>query len=447
MIRVDPQPQNAKRREHGQPNRDCQHTARTRARQSRDGLQWRQKVLLVRRLSRLGFHEREQRRHQDERDHEIDHDPDCRSHAERPHGHDVARREREHAERRRRARAKQWRRQVRDRRLERLFYTPVPPLLVPVLHDVHVVGNRQHDDERHEHARQDVEAETHQRVEAKSPEQADEHGKHRQQRLAPRPKGEVDRQHREEQDRWGELALVVERDAIVGLADLEAAVVVGADPSGQPWIDDVVDLLDDAGADLVDAILVEADDDRRRRAIFRDEVTANEVVLESAAADVSRVAGGEAVEQWTDVETAILGIAALQRLDDRRRGQAVDSLNGVDALDVAGDRLDRLQRVAGKQSIGRIGLERDDQRARAAKLRPKALVVAIDRVVLREPRGNVVVDLRDVRARRQGERANHDEDRQRKAPAIDPAGKRVTHLLMVLSSSRRLKSASFKPTL
>ena len=238
---------------------------------------------------------------------------------------------------------------MRDRRLERLLDVPVPPLLVPVLHDVHVVGNRQHDDERHEHAREDVEAETHQRVEAKRPEQADEHGEHRQQRLAPRPKGEVDRQNREEQDRRGELALVVERDAIVGLADLEAAVVVGADASGQPWIDDVVDLLDDAGADLVDAVLVEADDDRRRRAIFRDEVTADEVVLESAAPDVGRVAGGEAVEQWTDLETAILGIAALQRLDDRGGGQAVDSLNGVDALDVAGDRLDRLQRVAGRR--------------------------------------------------------------------------------------------------
>ena len=63
-----------------------------------------------------------------------------------------------------------------------------------------------------------------------------------------------------EQDRRRELALVVERDAVVGLADLEAAVVVGADARRQLRIDDVVDLLDDAAADVVDAVLVEADD-------------------------------------------------------------------------------------------------------------------------------------------------------------------------------------------
>ena len=113
--------------------------------------------------------------------------------------------------------------------------------------------------------------------------------------------------NREEQDRRRELALVVERDAVVGLADLEAAVVVGAHARRQLGIDDVVNLLDDAGADLVDAILVEADDDRRRRAILGDEVAADQVVLEGAAPDVSRIARGEVLEQRPDFEPAFVG--------------------------------------------------------------------------------------------------------------------------------------------
>ena len=40
-----------------------------------------------------------------------------------------------------------------------------------------------------------------------------------------------------------------------------------------------MDLLDDAGADVVDAILVEADNDRGDRRVFGDEVAANEIVL------------------------------------------------------------------------------------------------------------------------------------------------------------------------
>ena len=146
----------------------------------------------MRRLRRLRLHEREQRRHQDERDHEIDHDADRRPDAERPDRDDAARRERQHAERRRRARAEERRRQVRDRRLERVLDVAVPPLLVPVLHDVHVVGDGEHDDERDEHAGEDVVAEPHQRVEAERPEQADEDREHRQQGLAPRAERQVD---------------------------------------------------------------------------------------------------------------------------------------------------------------------------------------------------------------------------------------------------------------
>ena len=56
---------------------------------------------------------------------------------------------------------------------ERLLPVGVPPLLVPVLHDVHVVGNREDDDERHDHAGEDVVGEAEQRIEAERPEHAD----------------------------------------------------------------------------------------------------------------------------------------------------------------------------------------------------------------------------------------------------------------------------------
>ena len=360
----------------------------------------------MRRFGRLGLHEREQRRHQDDRDHEIHHDPDRRADAKRPHGDDAARRERQHPECRRRTRAKERRHQVRDRGLERMLRIHRwPPLLVPVLHDVHIVGNGQHDDERHEHAREHVVAVPHERVQAERPEERDEDGEHRQHRLAPGAEREVDRQNREEQDRRRELALVVERDAVVGLADLEAAVVVRAHARGQLRIDDVVDLLDDAGADLVDAVLVEAHDDRRRPAILRDEIAADEVVLERAAPDVGGIARGDVLEERTDLEPAFVWRLARDRVDDGGGGEAVDVLDGVDPFDVAGDRGDRLEGRAREQPIGRVGLERDDERAGAAELAPEPLVVAIDGIVLREPRRDVVVDLGDVGARRLDEGA------------------------------------------
>ena len=62
------------------------------------------------------------------------------------------------------------------------------------------------------------------------------------------------------------------------------------------------------------------------------------------------------------------------------------ALDRVDALDVAGDPPDQAQRLPGEQPFGGIGLQRDDQRAAAAELVTKALVVAVDGIVLREPR-------------------------------------------------------------
>ncbi len=180
------------------------------------------------------------------------------------------------------------------------------PLLVPVLHDVHVVGDGEHDDERDEHAGENVVAEPHQRVQAERPQQADEDREHRQQGLAPRAERHVDGENSDEQDWRREPALIVERDAVVGLADLEAAVVVGAHAGRQLGIDDVVNLLDDAGADFVDAILVEADDDGRRRSILGHEIAADQVVGEGAAPDVSGIARGEVLEQRPDFQPAFV---------------------------------------------------------------------------------------------------------------------------------------------
>ena len=98
---------------------------------------------------------------------------DRRADAEGADGDDVAGGERQHAERGRAAGAEERRRQVRDGRLERASRPLVPPLLVPVLHDVHVVGDGEHDDERHEHAGEHVVAEAHQRVQAERPQHAD----------------------------------------------------------------------------------------------------------------------------------------------------------------------------------------------------------------------------------------------------------------------------------
>ncbi len=220
-----------------------------------------------------------------------------------------------------------------------------------------------------------------------------------------------------------------------------------ADARWQLRIDDVVDLLDDAAADRVDPILVEANDDRRDGAAFRDEIAAQDVVVERAAADFVRRLRRRILDQRTDVEAAVL---ARERFNDRRGREAVDSLHGVDAFDVAGNGLDELQCVAREEPLGCVGLQCHDQGARAGELLAEAFVVLEDRVLFREPRGDVVIDLHHVGAGRQHQRAEDDEDRQRDPPPPDDVGEAVGEAdphRMPLSSSRRVKSASLRPTL
>ena len=150
-----------------------------------------------------------------------------------------------------------------------------------VLDDVHVVGDGQHHDQRQQHAAQHVEGEAHERVEPQRPEHADEHAT------------SVSSVIRHERNSMKSAASVISRiggvnvygvgdgDAVVGLADLEAAVVVGARcpaaggdrrPRGSRSMR--------LAAGVVDAILVEVDDDRDHRASAGDEVAAQERIGE-----------------------------------------------------------------------------------------------------------------------------------------------------------------------
>jgi hypothetical protein len=200
-----------------------------------------------------------------------------------------------------------------------------------------------------------------------------------------------------------------------------------------------VDLLDDAGADLIDPTLVEADDDRGDGGVFRHEVAANELVVQGAAADLCGRLRRVRVDQAPHVD------AVARRADCGDGGETCDALHGVDALDRRRHVADEIERRRREEPIRRVGFERDDERAAAAEFVAKALVIAIDGIVLREPGADVVVDVRDVGVRREGERGEDDQRRQRIPPAPEPVGETPAHLIAA-SSSRRVKASSFRPT-
>ena len=78
----------------------------------------------------------------------------------------------------------------------------------------------------------------------------------RQQRLADRAEGHEDGDYGDQQDRRRELLLVVERDSVVGFADLQAAVVVRADAAWQCGVDDLMDRPNHTGAHFVNPVFV-----------------------------------------------------------------------------------------------------------------------------------------------------------------------------------------------
>src|SRR5688572_5387045 len=116
----------------------------------------------------------------------------------------------------------------------------------------------------------------------------------------------------------------------------------------------------------------------------------------------------------------------------------------------------------------RVAFERDDQRAGACEFLAEPFVVLIERVGLRKPGGEVVVDALDLRERGDQERAQEADQAERIAEAIEeltqadavaggtPArgrgvrggiGSITAAHFAPRSSSRRLKSLSLRPTL
>ena len=150
----------------------------------------------------------------------------------------------------------------------------------------------------------------------------------------------------EEHDRRRESPLVIERDTVVGLADLEAAVVVGGHAAWKLRVDDFVNLLDDAGTDAVDAALVEGHNQRRHRRIVGHQVAADEIVTECPLTNVSGARSLVVVEELPNVKTTVAC-----RFDNRRRGQAGDAVHRVDALDISRHVLDEGERGWREQAI------------------------------------------------------------------------------------------------
>ncbi len=205
-------------------------------------------------------------------------------------------------------------------------------------------------------------------------------GDGREQRPAPRSKHQEDGRQRQHGHRRDELRLVFEGDAVVRLADLETAVVVGAEIGRQRGRDDVPDLLDHLAARVVDSPLVEEDDQRRDRAVLGDEIAAQQVVCDRARADVRGRLRVEIVDQPANVELDVAdGAGAVGRsgraVDDRGGREAGHAVDEAHALDAARRLFQKREALAAEQPIPRRGDDSDDQRAGAAELVLEPLVL------------------------------------------------------------------------
>ena len=225
------------------------------------------------------------------------------------------------------------------------------------------------------------------------------------------------------------LPLVVERDAVVSFADLETAVVVRLHTGRPAWIDDAVNLLDDFSANAVDSILVEGHDDGGHPGVLRHEVTANQVVAERAPPNVGRRCAAHVRDQPVYVEATVS-----RRFHNRRGRQAGDAFDGLDAFDVVADASDVVERVLCEETFRGVGRERDDQRTGAAEFLAESLVVLVHGIGLREPRGDVVVDVGDIGAGNRDDRAGGNERGQRDAPAVDPGRQPGAHAVPLTNS-------------
>ena len=328
-----------------------------------------------------------------------------------------------------------------------LTATGGPQLVREMLHDVHIVRHRQHQDQRGQHARQHVVLEAHQRVEAHRPDRADQDREDHEHRQPPGTEHHIDAEDHQDQNRRREHRRVRQRDAIVGLADLEAAVVVRLHPAWEPGIDHLVNRVDHCTTVIVDPVLVERNHDRRHGAVLGQEITAKQVVVQDLASELCWDARLPRVPQ----EGAYFDAATVVRLARRRRHgshgvgsrQAVHPLHKRDALDILGNGTDELQRLWGEE---RLALKRDQEGATAAELVTEVFVLEVGRIRFRDPGTDVVVEGGDVDERRQPQRTEYEREGDRMSTAPEQPGDGTAHC-DTRSSARRLKSSSVRPML
>ncbi len=207
------------------------------------------------------------------------------------------------------------------------------------------------------------------------------------------------------QNRRRELRLVVERDPVVGLADLEAAVEVGAEVRRQLRRDDR------AGC----AAMTAARTSSTRRSSKKTTIAATVPSSDTRSPRSSSSSSARCADVGRRPGLEILDRAGGRRARRRRpatpaagrrrpspsRGWLTRSTASTRSMSPL-DALEELEALAAEQPVAARRLDRDDQRARAAELVAESLVLAVDRILAREPRGQVVVDVGDVGARQRG---------------------------------------------
>ena len=308
-------------------------------------------------------------------------------------------------------------------------------ILREVLHDVHVVRDGEDHHQRRQHAGEDVVGESHEHIQAHRPDEADDNRAHDQQREPPRAEHEEQRADGQEQDRRCEVSQIRLRDLVVGLADLEAAVVVRLHAVREPRVDQAVNAIDDVAAHVVDAVLVEGDDEGRDGPVFRDEITAEQPVREHAFAHSRRrLLIDDIVEERLNLDATVVIRSDRQAGDDIGGGEAMHTIDGVHACDVVRDPTDELEALRREQPRR---AERDQQRALAAEFLAEPLVGAVNRIVPRDPHADVVVDRRDVRQRQHGQEAEEDGRAERQTEAVDQLGDARAHPPSLLRASAR----------
>jgi hypothetical protein len=205
-----------------------------------------------------------------------------------------------------------------------------------------------------------------------------------------------------------------------------------------------VDPIDHASPHRVNPVLVEADENAGHRPVFRDQVAAQEEVVQRALAHAlgSPRFGKVLVEKRLDLDAAFVVGPLGQAADHVCRREALDPLDRVHPLDLLAHLTDELEALGREQPFRP---ERDEERPLAAELLPETFVGLVDGIVFRDPHADVVVDLGEVEERREADEADDDQRAQRVSPTEDEIRQPGAH--RTFSSWRREKSSSLRPTL